>query len=486
MSKRRRPFLRSFVFGWGTLALLSCASVVIAGDLPNVIVIVSDDQGYGDVGFNGPCDIPTPHLDAIAASGVVMEAGYASHPYCSPSRAGLLTGRYQQRFGHECNPGASEDAVESGLPVGETLISDSMKLAGYHTVAIGKWHLGDAKPFWPTARGFDEWFGFTGGGMSYWGNPKKNRPNSGVLKNGQPVDRNSLTHLTDDFSDAAVDYIQRNHEKPFFMYLAYNAPHAPDHATAEHLAMVDHIEYGGRAVYGAMVAGMDAGIGRVMAKLEELKLKDNTLVIFYSDNGGRIEHASNLPLRGHKGMLFEGGIRVPFCISWPKGLPGGVRYKNPVSALDIFPTVLAAGKVELDAASEVKEKLDGVNLLPFLNGEIQDRPHQTMFWRFAMGNDAFGYAVRDGDHKLVISQYKHKSMLFDLRADPGERHDLAAQHPKRLARLTELIKNWDENNREPLWLDPHGENVPKEEAARMKIINKSLPPKGSSLYRRTK
>jgi arylsulfatase A-like enzyme len=285
--------------------------------------------------------------------------------------------------------------------------------------------------------------------------------------------------LTDDFSDAAVDYIDRNHDKPFFMYLAYNAPHAPDHATADHMALVDHIEYGGRAVYGAMVAGMDAGIGRVMSKLDELNLKENTLVFFYSDNGGRIEYASNLPLRGHKGMLFEGGIRVPFCVSWPKGIPSGTRYKNPVSALDIFPTVLAACKIQPSA----KQKLDGVNLLPFLIGDNQARPHQTMFWRFAMGNDAFGYAVRDGDDKLVISQYKHKSMLFDLCEDPGERHDLAAEKPELLNRLQRLIEAWDEDNRQPLWLDPHGENVPKEEANRTKIISRALPPKSSNLYR---
>ncbi|WP_233903169.1 sulfatase-like hydrolase/transferase [Stieleria maiorica] len=460
-----------------TLVLLSAqlclAGLLLASDRPNVIVIVSDDQGYGDVGFNGPCDIPTPNLDALAESGIVMEAGYASHPYCSPSRAGLLTGRYQQRFGHECNPGASEDDPTSGLPVGETMMSDVMKSAGYRTVAIGKWHLGDAKPFWPTERGFEEWFGFTGGGMSYWGTPKKGRPLGGVLKDGQPVDPSSLTYLTDDFSDAAIDFIDRHRESPFFMYLAYNAPHAPDQATADHLSKVDHIEYGGRAVYGAMVAGMDEGIGRVMNKLEQRGLKGNTLVVFYSDNGGRTTHASNLPLRGHKGMLFEGGIRVPFCVSWPDGLPGGVRYSAPVSALDIFPTVLAACQID----SDVTAKLDGVNLLPFLKGENESRPHETLFWRYAMDGDRYGYAVRDGDDKLVISQYKQKSLLFDLSQDPGERHDLAESNPGLVERLTGLIRDWDRQNMRPLWLDPHGANVAKEENARAEIVNRALPPK---------
>lgn len=444
-----------------------------AAERPNVIVIVSDDQGYADVGFNGPCDIPTPNLDALAESGIVIESGYASHPYCSPSRAGLLTGRYQQRFGHECNPGASEQDVASGLPIGETLLSDALKADGYQTVAIGKWHLGDAKAFWPTARGFDQWYGFTGGGISYWGTPKKGRPLSGVMRDGIPVDSASLSYLTDDFSTAAVDFIDQNHESPFFMYLAYNAPHAPNHATAEHLSKVEHIEDGDRAVYGAMVAGMDHGIGRVMDELQQKGIKDNTLVVFYSDNGGRTDHASNLPLRGHKGMLFEGGIRVPFCISWPAKIPGGKRYASPVTALDIFPTVLAACLVETD----VSEKLDGVNLLPYLMGDDQTRPHQTLFWRYAMGGDEFGYAIRDGDYKLVISQYKRKSLLFDLSKDPGERHDLAGANPDQVARLTRLIKEWDSQNMRPLWLDPHGVNVAKEEDVRTAIINRSLPPK---------
>ena len=351
-------------------------------------------------------------------------------------------------------------------------MSDVLRASGYRTVAIGKWHLGDAEPFWPTARGFDEWFGFTGGGLSYWGTPKKGRPLSGVLRDSVPVDPKSLTYLTDDFSEAAVDFIERNHESPFFMYLAYNAPHAPNHATPEHLSKVDHIEQGGRAVYGAMVAAMDDGIGRVMEKLEQQGIRDNTLVVFYSDNGGRTEYASNLPLRGHKGMLFEGGIRVPFCISWPAKLVGGKRFSSPVTALDIFPTVLTACQV----ITGVSEKIDGVNLLPHLLGEDLTRPHQTLFWRYAMGDDEYGYAVRDGDDKLVISQFKHKSLLFDLSKDPGERHDLAAANPDQVDRLTKLIRKWDRQNIRPLWLDPHGVNVAKEETARAEIIKRSLPP----------
>ncbi|MEM9659168.1 MAG: sulfatase-like hydrolase/transferase, partial [Planctomycetota bacterium] len=436
---------------------------------PNVIVIVivADDLGFSDVGFNGCKEIPTPYLDELASAGVVFDVGYASHPYCSPSRAGLMTGRYQQRFGHECNPGTGNDGAASGLPLSETLISDLLEQNGYRTGAIGKWHLGDAPEFWPTERGFDEWFGFSGGGMSYWGDTGGRPRESGVLRNGVAVPKSELTHLTDDFSKEAAAFIERHQSQPFFLYLAYNAPHAPDQATREHLQKTEHIEYGGRAVYGAMVAAMDEGVGRVTAKLKELDLFDNTLIFFYSDNGGRREHAINYPFRGHKGMLFEGGIRVPFCVSWPGRVNGGRRYDQPIMALDIFPTVLSAAQVELtdDLA------LDGVNLLPHLTGDVASPPHETLFWRYAVGDDRFGYAVRDGNHKLIYSIYKGRHLLFDLAADPWERDDLADSDQETVQRLTGLYEQWRGGLADPLWLDPHGANVVKEERARQAVVD---------------
>jgi arylsulfatase A-like enzyme len=447
--------------------LLVFVGSVDADERPNVIVIVSDDQGWSDVGFNGCKEIPTPNLDALAKSGVIFESGYASHPYCSPSRAGLLTGRYQQRFGHECNPGANEDGTESGLPLSETLLSDLFQKNGYRTAAIGKWHLGDDKKFWPTQRGFDEWFGFSGGGSNYFGSPGKKPAIKGVLRNGNIVPVSELTYLTDDFSTEAVKFVERNQDNPFFLYLAYNAPHAPDQATKKHLEKTAHIEYGGRAVYGAMIAGMDEGIGRVVDKLEELNLRDNTLIFFYSDNGGRKTHAVNFPFRGHKGMLFEGGIRVPFCCSWPKTFPSDQRYKHPVSALDTFPTTLAAAKIE-----PPKIKLDGVDLVPFLDGSKPSTklPHQTLYWRYACGDDEYGFAVRDGDQKLVYSVYKNKHLLFDLAKDPWERKDLAVQSPAAIERLTEMYQRWSAEMVDPKWLDPHGENVEKESLERQKAV----------------
>lgn len=453
------PTMLYRLFGLTVVLLFWCAPGN-ADQRPNVLLIVADDLGFGDVGFNGCREIPTPHLDALADDGIIFDAGYASHSYCSPSRAGLLTGRYQQRFGHECNPGAFGEDDVAGLPLDETLVSDVLVGDGYRTGAIGKWHLGDAPQFWPTKRGFEEWFGFSGGGMSYWGDVGKKK--NGVLRNGEPVPRSELTYLTDDFSAEAVRFIQQKGTDPFFLYLAYNAPHAPDQVTKEHLKKTEHIEYGGRAVYGAMVAAMDEGIGRVVAELKRQQLYENTLIIFFSDNGGRAEHAVNFPYRGHKGMLFEGGIRVPFTITWPARLVGDRHYPHPVSALDVVPTILDAGGVAVPEDLPI----DGVSLLPYLSGDDETPPHETLFWRYAAGDDKYGYAVRHGNDKLVYSLYKQKTMLFDMSDDPWERNDLASQHPEKVQQLATLYQRWNDGLSAPKWLDPHGPNIRKEEARR--------------------
>ncbi|TWU65831.1 Arylsulfatase precursor [Crateriforma conspicua] len=438
---------------------------------PNVVLIVADDLGYSDVGFNGCKEIPTPNLDALADRGVVFECGYASHPYCSPSRAGLLTGRYQQRFGHECNPEPSESFDASpnppGLPLTEQTIADRLRASGYSTAAIGKWHLGDQTQYWPNRRGFDHWFGFSGGGLSYWGDLGNKPASMAVHRGDTPVDRKSLTYLTDDFSEEAVRFVQRPSDQPFFLYLAYNAPHAPDQATRKHLEKTAHIEYGGRAVYGAMVAGMDEGIGKVVDALERSGKLDNTLIVFFSDNGGRKEHAMNFPYRGHKGMLFEGGIRVPFVISWPAGIAPGQRVADPVTSLDLCPTILAATSTDVDA-----DELDGVNLMPMLDGSRPGPfPARTLFWRYAMGDDQYGYAVRYGDWKLVDSGYKNRKLLFDLSRDPWERDDLADGNPQKVQELSSLIRQWDRDNVSPRWSDAHGPHVREEELARQAIVN---------------
>ncbi|WP_276166167.1 sulfatase-like hydrolase/transferase [Zobellia alginiliquefaciens] len=424
---------------------------------PNIIVVLTDDQGWADVGFNGATDIPTPNLDRIASEGVIFENGYVSHPYCSPSRAGLLTGRYQARFGHDCNmPYEAENDDTVGTPLSEKMIPEALKEQGYRTSAIGKWHLGDHANLHPPHQGFDHWFGFAGGGMNYWGKPSG--PIKTVVRNGIPVPENELRYLTDDFTDEAIDFINKKDDKPFFMYLAYNAPHAPDHATKQYLENTKHIEYGGRSIYAAMVNALDANVGRIDSTLIVNGMKENTILVFLSDNGGRTQHADNRPFRGHKGMLFEGGIKVPFFMTWPNKLKGGQRYEKPISSLDLFPTFLEA------AGGNVKKEnqLDGTTLLPYILEGKTDTPHEKLFWRSVGG---FEYAVRMGDYKLYKSAYKAKTLLFNLKNDPWERTDIADKHPEVIAELEKAYTAWDAKNLVPGWFDPHQENVIKEEKA---------------------
>lgn len=437
---------------------------------PNIIVVLTDDQGWADVGFNGGTDILTPNLDRLAGEGVVFSNGYVSHPYCSPSRAGLLTGRYQARFGHDCNiskDGISDNTV--GTPLSEVMISEALKKVGYRTSAIGKWHLGDHPDLYPPNQGFDHWFGFAGGGMSYWGTPRG--PERTVVRNGEPIPVDELSYLTDDFTNEAIRFIDDGNDEPFFMYLAYNAPHAPDHATAKYLEKTKHIEYGGRSIYAAMVGAVDAGVGRIDSTLVANGLKENTIIVFLSDNGGRTQHADNRPFRGHKGMLFEGGIKVPFFMTYPKVLASQQTYGEVISSLDLFPTLLAAAAPN----SKQQSHLDGINLFPYLLGTEKTAPHKNLFWRSVGG---FEYAVRSQNYKLYKSAYKAKTLLFDLEEDPYERKDIADQNPELIQKMEKLYQEWDANNLVPGWLDPHRENVLKEEKQVQALRRKSMGVKG--------
>lgn len=438
---------------------------------PNIIVVLTDDQGWADVGFNGCTDIPTPHLDRLASQGVIFSNGYVSHPYCSPSRAGLLTGRYQARFGHDCNmPYHTENDNETGIPLTETLISEALQNEGYTTCAIGKWHVGDHPDLQPNNQGFDHWFGFPGGGMNYWGTPSV--PNKTISRNGTEVSVDELSYLTDDFTDEAIAFINQKKESPFFIYLSYNAPHGPNHATAQYLEKTKHIEYGGRSIYAAMVNAIDAGVGKIDSTLIANNLKNNTIIVFLSDNGGRGEFADNRPFRGHKGMIFEGGIKVPFFITYPKVLPGNQTYHSVVSSLDLFPTFLDAAGVD----PPFDTNLDGVSLLPFMLGKDRSEPHDKLYWRAVGG---FEYAVRSGKYKLYKSAYKEKTLLFDLQKDPYERNDIAHQHPQVVANLEGDYKVWDAKNVAPGWLDPHIENVLKEEKRFKEMRKKAMGPTGN-------
>ncbi|GAA4237304.1 hypothetical protein GCM10022291_23790 [Postechiella marina] len=439
---------------------------------PNVIIILADDLGWADVGFNGSTDIPTPNLDKLANSGVNFSAGYATHPYCGPSRAGLLAGRPQQRFGCENNIGKKFKGEIMGMPLGETMISEVLQDNGYQTCAIGKWHLGHTKEYWPNNRGFNDWFGFSGGSRNYWGKSweKDFTTWHQIMRDGKPEPLENLSYLTDDFSNAAVEYVDKysKNNKPFFMYLAYNAPHAPIQATKAYLDKVDYIEQGERATYAAMVAGMDTGIGKLVDKLKATGEYENTLIFFYSDNGGHGKGSNQFPYRGQKGMLFEGGIRVPFFMSWPAGFKGNQKLDKPIIAYDIFTTVLEAANIKYHDA----KKLTGVNLLPFVKENRPNKnPHEKLFWRYSDGN---GYAVRIGNYKLVKELVRDDLLLFNLKTDKYEHHNLASQMPEKVKELQEEYKIWNKNNVDNLWPDTHIPNVLKMKKAREDAVKKAV------------
>jgi arylsulfatase A-like enzyme len=420
---------------------------------PNVIVILADDLGYADIGVHGGTQIPTPNIDRLAASGVRCTDGYVSCPYCSPTRAGLLTGRYQQRFGHEfnCNP-ANKRWREIGLPTTETTIADRLAAAGYATGMVGKSHLGYADAYHPLRRGFQEFFGHLAGGHAYFSTSKPFSKNSPLLRGTTPVAETE--YLTDALAREAVSFVERHRERPFFLYLAFNAVHTPMEAKPEQLARFAAIADEERRTYAAMTVSLDEAVGRVLDALEAAGVRERTLVFFLSDNGGPTctdmakNGSLNTPLRGSKGQTLEGGIRVPFLVSWPGKLPAGTTYGRPVIQLDILPTALAAAGAPVAAEAA----LDGVDLVPYLSGRRDGPPHEALYWRFGRQS-----AIRKGNLKLVTWMDRDtevmSTQLFDLAADVGEAHDLAADRPADVAALTADWRAWNATLAEPLWLD---------------------------------
>ena len=419
---------------------------------PNIVLIVADDLGYGETGAQGyATDIPTPHIDAIARNGVRFTQGYVSAPLCSPTRAGLMTGRYQQRFGHEFNPGpkAKADAV-FGLPRSEATLAERLQSLGYATGMVGKWHLGYSPEKTPTERGFDSFFGFLGGAHPYL-------PGGGgaeVFRGSQAVTEKE--YLTDAFAREAVAFIDQHRSEPFFLYLPFNAVHAPLQASEKYLGRFAGIKDSKRRTFAAMLTAMDDAVGRVMGKLAELKLSEQTLVVFVSDNGGPTPTTSsgNGPLHGYKGQVWEGGIRVPFMMQWAGRLPAGRVYDRPVMSLDIHATAVAAAGVPISP----EWKLDGVNLLPYLRGENTGRPHDTLFWR--MGEK---HAIRDGDWKMLVEQGATAPALFNLATDIGEKNNLAAAQPEKLKELVARYDAWASQMSAPSW--EHGTKNKKKAAA---------------------
>jgi len=443
---KRRDFLKSVGMGVAAMILPGCSPMELAGKKagkgkqPNIIVIISDDMGYADIGCHGCKDIKTPNIDSIAQNGIRFTNGYVSCPVCSPTRAGLATGRYQQRFGHEYNTGPPPGGLRKhvGLPLTEITIADVLKSAGYVTGAVGKWHLGLSPRFHPFKRGYDEFFGFLHGGHSYI-NPGLGTFNP-ILRGTKPVDEKE--YLTDAFSREAVAFIECHHDEPFFLYLAYNAVHTPMQAPERYKDSFKHITNAKRRVYAGMLTAMDEGIGKVLAKLREFRLEEDTLLFFINDNGGptQANGSCNEPLRGTKSTMFEGGIRVPFIVQWPRRLRGGLTYDHPVISLDILPTAAAVAQAKLPR----DRKMDGVNLIPYLTGKKKTAPHDTLFWRTGQN-----HAVRKGNWKLV--KMGGKTALFDLTSDIGETRDLTAERPDVIKEIEKTYEQWNSQMVAPLW-----------------------------------
>ncbi|POY36603.1 sulfatase [Solitalea longa] len=465
-----------------------------AAQKPNVIVILADDLGYHDLSSFGNDVLKTPNIDSLGTEGTRFTQAYSSAPICSPSRAGLVTGRYQQRFGFEFlvpqNEGVkptpeqvqqfvasaaktggsveklpiSQDEflnIKKGLPESEVSIGQLFKQNGYQTAIIGKWHLGETDGFQPQKRGFDYHYGFYSGLTLYaypntpgivdyhlpwalservaWTREGSNR----IVRNDKPV-VDDKEFLTDRLADEAISYIESNKTKPFFLYLPFNAPHDPFQAKKSDFDKYASVKDSTVRVYYGMITGLDNAIGRIHRKLKALGLDKNTIIVFTSDNGGATytRATDNYPLRGGKLSHFEGGVNIPFFIKYPGKVPAGQVYKLPVSNLDIFSTVAAAANISLPKGVEY----DGTNLLPYVNGSNKARPHDVLFWR-----NGYSKAVRKGDWKLYINTRNNKQLLFDLSKDRSETSDLSAQHPDLVKELSAALQVWESKVKTPTW-----------------------------------
>lgn len=447
-------------------------------DKPNIVFLIADDLGYGELGCYGGREIATPHIDSLAREGVRCTSGYVTAPFCAASRAGLLTGRYQTRFGFEFNPvGAANLDPDIGLPPRERTLADVLRNAGYATSLVGKWHLGGTARFHPQRRGFDEFFGFLHEGHYYVPSPwrehvtwlrRKSLPNGGsgrwtspdgrivwtthmghfepdydadnpILRSSQPVAEPD--NLTDAFTREAVDFIARHRAQPFFLCLAYNAVHSPMQGADRYLERYGHIKDIQRRVFAAMLAHLDDAVGTLLETLADCELSEQTLIVFLSDNGGATRELTsrNNPLRGEKGQLLEGGIRVPFLLRWPGVLPAGHVEERPVSSLDLFVTAAhSAGVTDVG-------RVDGTNLQQLITSPDDGKLRQ-LYWR--MGQQA---ALRAGEWKIHRGRNPSDWQLFHLSKDVGEARDAAAEHP---AKLAELVAAWEQLDSEmvtPLW-----------------------------------
>jgi arylsulfatase A-like enzyme len=447
-----------------TLSLLVAAATGVPGTdangPPNIVLLLADDAGYADFGFQKRPDRDlagrTPHIDSIASAGARFTAAYMASSACSPSRAGLMTGRTPSRFGHENNlPVGSLE----GLPLSETTLGERLQALGYRTGLVGKWHLGQTTSYHPNQRGFDRFEGYLAGSRRYLPYPRARRELA-IQVDGRPTAE--AGHVTDRLGDAAVRFIaehrQQHAEVPFFLFVSFSAPHGPLQPREEDLVGLDGIDSKRRRKYVALVRGLDASVGRILAALDEHDLADRTLVVFTNDNGGpESTGARHQPLRGGKSDLLEGGIRVPLAMRWPGRIEPDRVVRDPVSALDLLPTfvALAGGSVEAEW------ELDGVDLAPLLQGDLEALPPRALFWR--LGGPRGEIAVRRGPDKLRFADRRKGAAptLHDVARDPGETRDRAAEEPGLVAELSGLVEAWEREQMEPRWRFERAEGTPR-------------------------
>jgi arylsulfatase A-like enzyme len=453
----RPAFLLIAGIGFAGFAFHATPAHAADAKKPNILVIVADDLGYGELTVQGfTKEIPTPNIDSLAANGTRFTSGYVSGPYCSPTRAALLTGRYQQRMGHEFNPGPAATAgTKVGLDVTQKTAGDRFKAAGYATAWIGKSHLGYEPEFHPLKRGFDHYFGFLGGAHDYLDWDGKGAGRDPIQRNGKALEQGD--YLTEAIGREACEFIGKNKGTPWFTYLAFNAVHAPLEATAKYDARFPSITEPKRKKFAAMLSALDDAVGTVLTKLRETEQENDTLIFFISDNGGPTPSttSANGPLRGFKAQTWEGGIRVAWMVQWKGHVPAGKVDGRPVIQLDILPTALAAAGIEPQA----DWKLEGVNLLPYLTGDKPDAPHEALYWRFGQQ-----IAIRKGDWKLVkapgggVQQGANSGVastqgaqLYNLAKDIGEQTNLADKEPEKVKELAAAWDEWNKGNIPPKW-----------------------------------
>ncbi|MFC4991600.1 sulfatase [Rubritalea tangerina] len=422
------------------LAGIAISQSTLADKQPNILFIVIDDAGYDDFSYAGCKDWKTPHIDSIAKNGTTFTNGYVTASVCGPSRAGLLTGRYQQSFGHEENiTGGQAWKVPSekfGLPTEIPTLGTLLQKKGYTTAVFGKWHLGEHENFHPNNRGFDHFVGFLGGSRSFWPLDKashghKLRINDTVIK--------SPEYLTDYLGKATAEFITQNKEKPFFAYLAYNAVHSPLHAKENDLQSLSHIDHNGRKLLGAMTVALDQSIGLVLDTLKKHNLEENTLIVFSNDNGAATYlKTDNGGLRGRKGTVWEGGLKVPFLVQWKGHIPANTTCSQPVNLLDAGSTFCKLAGYNAPAELD----LPGTNLVSLANGKTIQR---NLYWK--RGNTS---AIRNGQWKLITLKDK-PTFLFDLNADPKETNNLLKQEDSIANKLDSSLKQWEATLPAPLW-----------------------------------